>query len=126
MSAYTFELPADRGPKRCNIHSVTIRESNGDDEALASMTAEAKGKQGSVHIETVRASIVAVDGKPVSQPFLDFDKWNTRTRRIVSEYWSSINGTDTEELGNFIKAALPVPEVSRPALSVAGGSGEPG
>ena len=126
METYRFELPPDKGTRRCNIRSITLRETNGPDETMAAQLAEAKGKQGSVSIETIRLSIVAVDDKPASQPFGDLDTWNTRTRNLVAQYWDSINGTSQGEAENFIKAAKPVPAASRPALSVAASSGEDG
>lgn len=109
MAAYRFELPPDKGPRRCDIRSVTIKETNGEDELAAKLAADAKGKSGSVNIETIRLSIVAVDDKPVAQPFADLDKWNTRTRKLIADYFSSINGSDEGESDGFIKAAQPAP-----------------
>lgn len=123
---YRFELPPAKGPRRCSIKSITLKETGGPEEAIARLAAEAKGKAGSVTLETIRASIVAVDDKPVMQPYADLDTWNTRTRTLVAQYYNSINGTDEEETENFIEAAQPVPVASRPALSAIGGSGEGG
>lgn len=126
MDAYRFELPPDKGPRRCNIRSITIRETGGEDEGMAAQIAEAKGKSGSVAIETIRASIIAVDDNPVQQPYAELDKWNTRTRRLVAKFWESVNGVDDGEADPFVEGAKPVPVASRPALSAAGNSGEPG
>ena len=124
MLAYRFEMPKDKGPRRCSIKSITIKETGGTEEAAASAIAEAKGKSGSVAIETIRLSIVAVDDKPVSQPFGDLDSWNTRTRRLVAKFWESINGTDDGEAESFIEAATPVE--SKPGVSGGATTGEDG
>jgi hypothetical protein len=126
MVTYRFELPADKGPRRCSIRFITLKETGGAEEDMAKLSADAKGKHGSVTVETIRASIVAVDDKPVAQPYGAMDTWNSRTRRLISEYWNSINGVDEGEAESFINAATPVLVESRPALSAVASHGEDG
>lgn len=84
-------------PERCNIKSVSIRETTGVDERNAALAAEAK--KTATYPELIRLAIVAVDGQPVSPPgAVDFDNWNSRTRKAVGLLFDRINDVAAAEM----------------------------
>lgn len=99
MRQKTYKLPS-----RCDISTITMRETNGADERAAAMAADAK--KVSAGPELIKMSIVAVDGKKVEHPSaVPLDSWSTRTRRAVSAFFDDLNDLSDEELGPLIAAA---------------------
>lgn len=106
----TFQF---KGIKGVSISSVTIKETDGNDETIAAERAESLGKAASVAEEIVRMSIVAVDGVPVKQPYMGFNKWNSRTRAFVLNAWRHINAIpDASEISSFLESGEDEPEAS--------------
>lgn len=99
---YTFKFPA-----KCNIRSITIRETDGADETKAAEAKEALGKAGSFMEELIKLSIVAVDDEPVKAPFGEMEKWNSRTRSLVMAAFKSVNGFLEQEAADFLSSAAP-------------------
>ncbi len=122
MKSYRFELPA-----KCNVKTISIRETDGKDESEAAEMAEAKGKSRTVTDELVRLAIVKVNGKPVPKPFSDYDHWNTKTRRAVFMAWLSVNGMDEKEQ-DFLERGVDEDALAEQQQGVSGDetSGEPG
>lgn len=105
MVTYLFKFPK---PKfgRFAASSISVKEMTPDDEEMAHKLAEAKGKkEDGLGVELVRASIVAVDGKPVSTGFPEFDKWNAKSRNFAAEAWRAVNGSTEDEKKVFLESA---------------------
>lgn len=92
-------------PDKCDVRSVVMRETNGHDEQRAAMQADAQPGRSSVFQELVRLSIVSVDGQLVQQPFLDLDRWNSRTRALVIQAYENLNDLKDEEIAVFLAAS---------------------
>lgn len=97
MSVFTYRLP-----ERCNIQTVSIKETNGKDEGIARAAAESRGAAGSVGEELVKLAIVAIDGNPVPQPLVAWDEWSSRTRLAVTRAFDRVNGLSGEETQVFL------------------------
>ena len=106
MLEYRFDL--SKFP-RMSIKSFHIREVTGEDEQVAALAAEAKGKSTSMLQELVRLSISQVEDAPVDAgTFTAFDKWSSRTRTAVMNAFKAINGMDDKaEISPLLSAALP-------------------
>lgn len=102
LAQYRFDLSSK---KACSVKSFVMRETTGADEENAAVAAKAKGGAMTPTEELVRLSIVSVDGKPVDQPYLSFDSWNTRTRNYAIKAWASINGVDEKDAKDFLDGA---------------------
>ena len=92
--------------KGCNITSVTMIETTGEDEEVAAGWAKAKGDAVSPAEELVRISICEVNDASVEQPFMDFNRWNTKTRSYVLAAWKAINIVEDSDLDDFLKTGL--------------------
>lgn len=92
-------------PEGCNCSEVVIRETDGIDEQDAAMRAESRGPRGTIFGELVRASVVSVDGKKVDQPFMEMERWNSRTRKLVLQGYQELNDTKDEEDAVFLATA---------------------
>jgi hypothetical protein len=99
VSRTRFPLKGRRGAQ---IESITIRETNGVDEELAAKQAKARGDGANDVEELVRLSIDEVDDKPVKQPFMGFDLWNSKTRGYALMAWKHVNAVPKEEEAGFI------------------------
>lgn len=85
---------------RFSIQSVTLRETNGEDELEAEKLAEIQ--KTSMRQELVRASIVKVNDMPVTQPYAGLDGWNTKTRSTVVACWIKLNGISDKDAQDFL------------------------
>lgn len=122
MRAFKYDLPKNtKGPRRVDISSITMRETNGDDERLAGANAEAKGDKEQVGVELVRLAVVKVNGVKVSQPYNAMDSWNERTRKFALWAYNEINGTTLEEKEAFLSSATEdLEEIVSPLLAAVG------
>lgn len=91
------------GRKGAQAQSITVRETDGKDEEQASLTAKAKGGASNEIEELVRLSIVAIDDKPVTQPFEGFDSWKSKMRGYALSAWRDMNVIDEKEAESFLK-----------------------
>lgn len=85
-----------------NFH---MREVDGRDEEIAANMAKAKGGSATSGEEMVRLAIVAVNGKPVKQPYLQFDTWNQRARSFALKAFNELNGYTKDEEEAFLATA---------------------
>lgn len=89
------------------ILSFTLRTTDGEDEAVASRTGDARGT--SMSEELIRLSIVRYvneDGeKEVKQPFVPFDRWSTKARNFVVAAWKKLATPDEKEIADFFASA---------------------
>ena len=96
--------------------SFHMREVDGRDEEVAANMAKAKGGSASSAEEMVRLAIVAVNGKPIKQPYLQFDAWNQRARSFALKAFNDLNGYSEEEKDAFLATAeeedVPLPSAS--------------
>lgn len=87
------------------LRDFHMREVNGVDEELAANTAKAKGGSATNMEELTRLSIVAVNGKPVAQPYLQFDGWNSKARALALRAFAEINSINNDEADSFAGTA---------------------
>ena len=87
------------------IVTITLREVNGLDEESAANSAKARGGSVTTGEELIRISVVAVNGSPVTQPYLAFDTINTRGRAFIMRAFNEINGMSTKEGDDFLATA---------------------
>ena len=86
------------------IASFTVRETNGDDETIASQAVKQHGKNSKTTPleELVKLAILAVNGEEVEQPYDDFDRWNSKARNLAVMAYQQLNGTTPEEMESFL------------------------
>lgn len=101
------------------LESFHMREIDGRDEELAAGMAAAKGGHATGSEEMVRLAIVAVNDKPVQQPYLQFDVWNQRARSFALQSFRLLNSHTEKESDSFLATA----EEGDPAMDA--GSVEP-
>lgn len=97
-TAYKFQAPPG-----LPFQTISIRETDGRDEQVALETA--KAAKTTYADELTKLSIAKVDGKAVSQPFDEYDRWPTRARLYVDRAWAKINGLEAEKLEDFLESA---------------------
>lgn len=113
-------------PKKCwrDCKTVIMRELDGDDDIqiavwLDQQEAQSEGKGTAAVVgamkreqrESVRCSLVMVDGKRVNEngiAFAPFDKWKQTTKVALSAFFNELNGLDGDELGKSMKEAQAV------------------
>lgn len=89
------------------ILSFTIRTTDGEDETVASKSADARGT--GMSEELIRLSLIAYtrenDGQTeeiqVKQPFIAFDKWSTKVRNFCVAAWKRLATPDDKEMADF-------------------------
>jgi len=91
-------------PSGCSCSSFVIRETTGVDEQQAAFRADAREGRTTVYAELVRLSIVKVNGEKVSQPFMELENWNSKTRALLRRAYDSINDLSEEEVEVFLQA----------------------
>lgn len=87
------------------ITSFHMREVNGVDEEHAANAAKSKGGSASNIEELTRLAIAAVNDKPVQQPYLQFDVWNSKARALALKAFSEINSITEKEAEDFAGTA---------------------
>lgn len=87
------------------LESFHMREIDGRDEELAAGMAAAKGGHATGSEEMVRLAIVAVNDKPVQQPYLAFDVWNQRARSFALRAFRLLNSHTEKESDDFLATA---------------------
>lgn len=103
-------------PDGCNCKSFVMRELRGTDEKQAAMLADkmsssADGEAGRLNQamrESMRLSLVYVDGQRVNEngvPYLDMDKWTSKTMRLALEAYQELNGVEDDEIEDFRKGS---------------------
>lgn len=92
-------------PPGCNCKEIVMRETCGLDEQRVGRILDGNPNAVSVLGEMVRASVVSVDGETVNQPYFDLDKWNTRTRNCLIEFYNDLNDTGDEAVALAKKAS---------------------
>jgi hypothetical protein len=89
------------------IVSFSIRTTDGEDEALASRSGDARGT--TMSEELIRLSLVSYaneDGpKEIKHPFPAFDKWSTKARNFVVAAWKKLATPDEKEIADFFASA---------------------
>ena len=109
-------------PKGHSVASFVIRELDGHDELEAARWIQARGSADNSDVialnESLRISIVAVDGSSVQQPYLDMDKWSASTRRLLVEAWSKLNSLPDSEIADFLDAAEDLTMDQAPAAEI--------
>jgi len=105
-----------RLPPRCNIESVTVRETNGIDEQEAALAAEAKGT--TIYSELVLLSIIEIDGDTVpGKGAAPMQQWNTRTRAAVRMIFDRLNDVSQAEMDPLFLEAETNGQTSKPSRS---------
>jgi hypothetical protein len=105
-------------PDYCSVQSVVMRELDGQDDIEASIWADKNAtsaiKDSAVAAmiadqrESVRLSLLEVDGKPVNHdglPFMAMDNWTSRTMRFLLSFYADLNGAKEEDLKNSVAGA---------------------
>lgn len=105
-----YKLPAG-----CNCREFIMRELQNRDSIEAGIWADRnasaadsdRGRLAAELVESVRLSLVEVDGKRMQpgMPFMEMDNWSQRTMRFLLEAYQELNGVQEEELGNFMATA---------------------
>lgn len=98
--------------KGTSVKSLELRELDGDaSEAAAARVVQKDMTQ--VHgfllsrqhnEQLISDAIIAVNGQPVITPYLEWKKWNLRTREFVIAAYNKINSTTQAEIDDFFKA----------------------
>ena len=101
----------------CSVQSFTLRELSGSDSlAAASRSINPQGPNpifGFQHRnQCVADAIVAVDGKPVTTPYVAWETWNLRTQEFVTKAYDEMNGVSKEEMERFLAKAGLKPAVT--------------
>lgn len=102
------------GKPWASVKSFIIKETDGQDEELAAQYAKERGGAANAMEELVRLSIVEADGKPVTQPYLGFDKLNTKTRAFMFAAWRKLNASEDKEIEDFLKGGEVLEAASTP------------
>ena len=98
------------------IANITLRTTDGVDEAYASKRSDAKGTS-SMTEELIRLSlcsysVISSDDKTsvvaFTQPFEGFDKWSTKARNYVVAAWKRLATPDEGDLADFFASATEV------------------
>jgi hypothetical protein len=105
-------------PDYCSVQSVVMRELDGQDDIEASVWADKNAsstvKESAVAAmvadqrESIRLSLLEVDGKPVNHdglPFMEMDNWTSRTFRFLMQFYGDLNGATNEDLKNAVTGA---------------------
>ncbi len=92
-------------PEGCNAKTITMRETSGIDEQSAAMEADARGERTTIYQELVRISVVEVDGAKVTQPFVELNSWNSKTRHLVNMAYQAMNDIKEDDVKTFLKSA---------------------
>jgi len=110
-----FNMP--RGGEGFSCKSFVMRELNAKDELEASIWADKTRSEaadgplamiGSEHRESVRLSLVYVDGNRVNHngvPFTAMNDWSMKTMRLLMQAFNDLNGVDKKEVADFSKGA---------------------
>ncbi len=99
-----FVVPTSSGRGRYwagdeQLHSFTLRETEGKDEEYAAE--RAKIAKSSSSEELIRVSLVAVNDVPVQQPYLVLNKWNSKARQLVADAFTELNTVSDGEIEDF-------------------------
>lgn len=118
MIAKRFQLPPGCTDKDGTpITEVVIRELVVGDEVTIAILAEQlaagamdtfSGQTAAISRESIRLSLVSVNGETVSPeaPYMAMDRWTRRTLQAVRRYFAEVNGSpDEAELGKCVKGA---------------------
>lgn len=102
-------------PTGCDCESFVVRELNGNDEIDAAVMADKSSSDlvkdspiaqfGAERRESLRLSLVEVDGKPVPQPYLEMNHWSLKTLRVLMAAFNDLNGLDEDDLKNCLASA---------------------
>lgn len=120
---FSFEKAHITGARAGNtvLKSFHMREIDGRDEEIAASMAAAKGGQATGSEEMVRLAIVAVNDKPIAQPYLAFDVWNQRARSFSLKAFRQMNSHTEKEGDNFLATG----EEGDPMVDMSSESGAP-
>jgi hypothetical protein len=92
---------------KLEIESFELEEIGGDEEIAAFERAGSSPTASLIQEQMIAESITAVNGGPVPvRPFVDWRKWNSRTRDFVREAFHRLNSGARKELDDFTKAAF--------------------
>jgi predicted Holliday junction resolvase-like endonuclease len=112
-------------PPGLPFKSIVMRELDGNDDVdigvwvdqqLALQNVDMKSNAAAVKImeiqrrESIRRSIVSIDGAEVnkhSAPFGAMDRWSRRTMQFVGSAFQALNGVEEEELKKFLAGEPP-------------------
>jgi hypothetical protein len=113
LMAKRFQLP-----DYCSIREVVMRELDGQDDIEASIwadknaTSAIKGSAVAAMVadqrESIRLSLLEVDGTPVNHdgiPFMAMDDFTSVTFRFLLQFYSDMNGAKEDDLKNAIAGA---------------------
>jgi hypothetical protein len=90
---------------RARIKTITICETDGEAEYLASAAAERARDGRSQEDELLRRAIVAVDDEPAQQPYFALDGWSVATVAHVRAKFNELNGVTEEEVKQVLQGA---------------------
>lgn len=104
-------------PDYCDVATLVMRELDGTDEIEAAIWAD-KNKSSALasspiaameseQRESIRLSLVEVDGEPVNVggiPYAAMNDWSYRTMRFVNQFFLDLNGVEISEVKNAVAA----------------------
>jgi hypothetical protein len=99
----TFKAPDDGRPY--DFGTIKLRELTGRDDAKIAARCKGMDDPWMRQMERVRAAIVEVDGKAVSQPYEEFDLWRERSRLLAQTAYGKMNGLDEQTVSGFLNGS---------------------
>ena len=113
LTAKRYQLP-----DYCTVREVVMRELDGQDDIEASIwadknaTSAIRGSAVAAMVadqrESIRLSLLEVDGVPVNHdgiPFTAMDDWTSVTFRFLQQFYADLNGAKENDLKNSIAGA---------------------
>lgn len=105
-------------PPGCSVGEVVMRELDGEDDIEASIWADKNAtsalKESAVAAmvadqrESMRLSLLEVDGVPVNHdglPYMKADRWSSKTWRCMQSFYADLNGMKEQDLKNAVAGA---------------------
>jgi hypothetical protein len=90
------------------IRTFTLRETDGDDETIATQSAaQKKDALITPSEEIVKLALVEVNGVEVEQPYDAYDRWNSKARSFAMSAYRQLNGISPQEMESFLKDGEP-------------------
>lgn len=103
MEENTFHAPADA--RGFDFKKIKLRELTGKDDVSVAKRCKGIDDPWLRQMERVRVAIVEVDGKPVPQPFEEFDLWRERSRLLAQAAYAKVNGIDAAAASGFLEGS---------------------
>lgn len=103
MDKDEFHAPADA--RGLDFKRIKLRELTGRDDVAIAKRCKGMDDAWLRQMERVKLAIVEVDGKPVPQPFEEFDLWRERSRLLAQAAYAKVNGVDQASVSGFLEGS---------------------